>query len=198
MVEKLLILPIVSGFFLVLFFIPAWIRQAKKIGLIWEDMNKPNHPKNVAGSGGLIVLLGFVFGTLIYIAVKTFVIKTEVLTYEIFALLTTILIAGIIGFIDDIFGWIRGGLPVKLRIGLLLFAAIPLMVINTGNSQLLGIEFGLIYALLFIPVGIVGATTTFDQIEVNMTLNSQRVIKRLINYRSNRILLNQRRQRYWH
>ena len=40
-------------------------------------MNKPGHEKNVAGSGGIIVLMGFVLGTLIYIAIKTFIIKTE-------------------------------------------------------------------------------------------------------------------------
>lgn len=160
--EKILILPIILSFFIVLFFIPIWIKKAKKIGLIWEDMNKKNHPKDVAGSGGLIVLMGFVFGVLLYIAIKTFIIKTEILTFEIFALLTTILLAGIIGFIDDIFGWVHGGIPAKLRILLLAFASIPLVVINAGESTMMGIEFGLIYPLLFIPIGIVGATTTFN------------------------------------
>jgi UDP-N-acetylglucosamine--dolichyl-phosphate N-acetylglucosaminephosphotransferase len=155
-------LPILAGFFLVLFFVPIWIKKAKKIGLIWEDMNKPHHPKNVAGSGGLIVLSGFVFGILIYIAIKTFIIKTELLTFEIFALLATILIAGMIGFVDDVFGWARGGLPADLRIGLLIFASIPLVVINAGDSQMMGIELGLIYPLLVIPIGIVGATATFN------------------------------------
>ncbi len=160
--ENILILPLILSFFFVLFFIPIWIKKAKKIGLIWADMNKPKHPKNVAGSGGLIVLAGFVFGVLIYIAIKTFIIQTEILTFEIFALLTTILLAGIIGFVDDIFGWIHGGIPAKLRIFLLAFASIPLVVINAGGSTMIGIEFGLLYPLLFIPIGIVGATTTFN------------------------------------
>lgn len=160
--ENLLVLPLIFGFFTVLFFIPIWIKKAKKIGLIWEDMNKPKHPKNVAGSGGLIVLMGFVVGVLVYIAIKTFIVKTEVLTFEIFALLSTILLAGIIGFIDDIFGWVQGGLPAKLRILLLIFASIPLVVINAGESVMVGIDFGLFYPLLFIPLGIVGATTTFN------------------------------------
>ena len=160
--EELLILPLVLSFFIVLFFIPSWIKKAKKIGLIWEDMNKPKRPKNVAGSGGLIVLMGFVFGVLSYIAIKTFIIKTEILTFEIFALLTTILLAGIIGFIDDIFGWVRGGLPARLRILLLVFASIPLVVINAGEATMMGFELGLVYPLLFIPIGIVGATTTFN------------------------------------
>ncbi len=160
--ENILILPLILSFFVVLFFTPIWIKKAKKIGLIWEDMNKPKHPKNVAGSGGLIVLMGFVIGVLSYIAIKTFIMRTEILTFEIFALLTTILLAGIIGFIDDIFGWVHGGIPARLRILFLVFASIPLVVINAGESAMMGFEFGLIYPLIFIPIGIVGATTTFN------------------------------------
>ena len=160
--ETILIIPLLIGFFITLFFIPFWISKAKKIGLVWEDMNKPTHPKNIAGSGGLIVLLGFIIGVLSYIAIKTFVLKTDTTTVEIFALLTTVLIAGIIGFTDDIFGWVHGGLSAKFRIFLLFFAAIPLMVINAGESIMMGINFGIFYPLFFIPIGIIGAATTFN------------------------------------
>ena len=129
---------------------------------MWEDMHKLKNPKNVAGSGGLIVILGFVIGVLSYIAIKTFILRTNITTVEIFALLTTTLIAGFVGFIDDIFGWIRGGLSVKFRIVLLLFASIPLMVINAGTSEMIGINFGLLYPIFFIPLGIIGASTTFN------------------------------------
>ncbi|MFA4953383.1 MAG: glycosyl transferase family 4 [Candidatus Pacearchaeota archaeon] len=160
--ETILIIPLIIGFFITLFFIPFWINKAKKIGLVWEDMNKLSHPKNIAGSGGLIVLLGFISGVLFYIAIKTFVLKTNTTTVEIFALLTTVLIAGMIGFIDDIFGWVHGGLSAKFRIFLLFFAAIPLMVINAGESTMMGIELGLFYPLLFVPIGIIGASATFN------------------------------------
>jgi len=141
---------------------PFWIRKAKQIGLIWEDMNKPGHPKNVAGSGGVIVVISFILGVLIYIAIKTFILKTNTTTLEIFALLLTILIALFIGFIDDIFGWTHGGLSKKSRIITVFFAAIPLMVINAGISEMWGVHLGLIYPLLFIPIGIIGATTTYN------------------------------------
>jgi len=160
--ENILILPILLSFFVTLFFTPIWIKRAKKVGLIWEDMNKKEHPKNVSGSGGLIVIFGFVLGVLSYIAIKTFVLKTNVTTIEIFTLISTILIAGIIGFVDDIFGWVHGGLSAKIRIILLFFAAIPLMVINAGESIMMGIEFGLLYPLFFIPLGIIGASTSFN------------------------------------
>jgi UDP-N-acetylglucosamine--dolichyl-phosphate N-acetylglucosaminephosphotransferase len=50
---------------------------------------------------------------------------------------------------------------------MVLFAAVPLMVINAGKHTMsipfLGVvDFGLLYPLLLIPIGIVGATTTFN------------------------------------
>ena len=160
--EPILLVTIFISFFCVYLILPYWIKKAKQIGLIWEDMNKPKHPKNVAGSGGLIVIFGFILGILLYIAIKTFVLKTDVTTIEIFALITTVLIAGLIGFIDDILGWVRGGLSTKLRIFLLLIAAIPLMVINAGQSNMMGIELGILYPLIFIPIGIIGASAAFN------------------------------------
>ena len=159
--ELILLISLLLGFFLVLFLTPLWIRKTRKIGIMWEDMNKRGHPK-VSGSGGIVVLFGFIFGVLSYIAIKTFVLETDTTTIEIFALLTTVIIAGVIGFVDDIFGWVHGGLPARFRIFLLLFAAIPLMVINAGESAMMGVEFGLFYPLFFIPLGIIGAASTFN------------------------------------
>ena len=160
--EIILLIPILVSFLITLFFMPLWVKKVKRIGLVWEDMNKIEHPKDIAGSGGLIVLFGFICGVLFYIAIKTFILKTDITTVEIFALLATILIAGIIGFIDDILGWVHGGLSANFRIFLLLFAAIPLMVINAGESTMVGIEFGLVYPLFLIPLGIIGASTSFN------------------------------------
>lgn len=160
--ETLIFIPIVLAFFVTLFSMPAWIKKAKQIGLIWEDMNKKGHPKNVAGSGGIIVLFGFILGVLSYIAIKTFILKTDIATMEIYALSITIILAGFIGFVDDMLGWVKGGLSAGLRIFLLIFVSIPLIVINAGESSMMGIEFGLLYPLLFIPIGIIGATVTFN------------------------------------
>jgi len=93
---------------------------------------------------------------------KTFILKTDIYTTQIFALLMTVFLAGFIGFVDDIFGWVKGGLSARFRILLLIFAAIPLMVINAGESSMIGIEFGLWYPLILIPLGVVGASSTFN------------------------------------
>ncbi|MCX6748495.1 MAG: glycosyl transferase family 4 [Candidatus Pacearchaeota archaeon] len=164
--ELILILPILIAFFVCFFVLGKWIGKAKKIGLVWEDMNKYSKPK-AAGSGGLIVILAFLLAVLAYIAIKTFYLKQEENIVEIFALTTSILILGGIGIIDDLLGWHHGGLSKKFRLLLCIFAAIPLMVINVGNSQIsfpfLGtINIGLLYPLILIPLGIVGAATTFN------------------------------------
>jgi len=165
--EIILFLPWVLSFLVALVLMPPWIKKAKQIGLIWEDMNKFKHPKNVAGSGGIVVLIAFIVGTLSYIAIKTFFFKTNIQTIEIFALLTIVIMAAMIGFVDDIFGWTRGGLSAKVRVVLVFVSAIPLMVINAGHSQmnipLIGaVNFGILYPLLLIPLGIIATTTTFN------------------------------------
>lgn len=158
----ILLLPLLLSFFVGLFFIPFWIRKAKEIGLLWEDMNKPDHSKNVAGSGGVSVFLAFIIGTLTYIAIKTFYFKSKDNLIEIFASLSVILIIAFIGIIDDISGWRKGGLSIKSRLILLFFASIPLIVINAGESTIMGVRLGFLYPLFLIPLGIVGASATFN------------------------------------
>ncbi len=164
--EPLLFIPIILSFFAILIVMPYWIRKVGKIGLLWEDMNKAKKPK-VAGSGGLLVVVGFILGVLVYIFLKTFYFKTNENVSEIFALTTSVLMLAMIGLVDDLFGWWHGGLSKRFRLLMCLFAAVPLVVINSGNSTV-GIPFfngfnlGIIYALVIIPIGIVGASTTFN------------------------------------
>ena len=160
--NAILLIPLLLSFFTGLFIVPFWIKKAKDIGLVWEDMNKPEHPKDVAGSGGIGVILPFILGTLTYIAIKTFYFKSADNLVEIFASLSVILIMAFIGILDDLLGWKKGGLTIKSRLILLFFASIPLIVINAGESALMNIDFGLLYPLIIIPLGVVGASATFN------------------------------------
>jgi len=168
MVEILVLISFIISFSLAFITMPFWIGKAKRAGLIWEDMNKPGKPKNVAGSGGIIVVIAFVVGVLYYIAVRTFFIKDQAgISLEIFALLSVILILSIVGIIDDLLGWRNKGLSKRTRIFLAFIASIPLVVINAGSSQIsfpfLGqVDLGILYPLLLIPLGIAGATTTYN------------------------------------
>ncbi|MBS3100188.1 glycosyl transferase family 4 [Candidatus Pacearchaeota archaeon] len=165
--EILLLLPVVLSFFLVVFLMPYWIRKAHQIELMWDDMNKLNSPK-VAGSGGVVTVIGFVFGVLAYVAIKTFYFKSSNGNLVgIFAILSVILLVSLGGFIDDLFGWRKGGLSKKSRILLILFSAIPLMVINAGVSTIFipfvgTTNLGIFYALVIIPLGVLGASATFN------------------------------------
>jgi UDP-N-acetylglucosamine--dolichyl-phosphate N-acetylglucosaminephosphotransferase len=167
MISKILLLiPVLLSFFVTFLVLPFWIRKSKQIGLLWEDMNKFSHQK-VAGSGGLIAVLGFVLGVLVFIAYRTFVLKTSDSLIEILSLLSPILVLAGIGFLDDLLGWRRGGLSRRSRLILVAFAAIPLMAINAGRSDIFvpfagSVDFGILYPLLIIPIGVIGAATTFN------------------------------------
>jgi len=165
--EILLLMPVLISFILVLIILPKWIKKIRQVGILWEDMNKYNHPKNVASSGGIVVVIAFLIGVLCYIAIRTFVFNDGGMSLNIFSLLTVILILSIVGLTDDLLGWKHGGLSVRFRIFLSLIASIPLVVINAGTHiislPLIGeTNLGLIYPLALIPLGIAGATATYN------------------------------------
>ncbi|MEK6760717.1 MAG: hypothetical protein AABX93_02225 [Nanoarchaeota archaeon] len=161
--EPLLIIPFAVSLFFVLFSMNFWIKKAHQIGLIWEDIHKINKNK-VAGSGGIVIVLGFLAGVLSYIALNTFYFNSTQNLIQILALSVSVLIVSGVGLIDDLFGWQHGGLSIRSRLVLVIFAAVPLMVINAGTSTIIGIDVGLIYPLILIPLGIVGASTTFNML----------------------------------
>ncbi|MSS74682.1 glycosyl transferase family 4 [Candidatus Pacearchaeota archaeon] len=154
------------SFIITLYTLPIWMRKAKQIGLIWDDMNKQGKQK-IPGSGGIAVLVGFIGGVLTFIAYHTFITKSNVHTVEVFALLVSCIIMGGIGLIDDLLGWQRGGLSIRSRLLLALGAALPLMAINAGKS-IISVPFigtldaGIMYPLFLIPLAFVGAGTTFN------------------------------------
>lgn len=165
MVNPWLFGTVLVSFLVTLALMPFWIKKAKEIGLVWEDMNKFDRRKR-AGSGGIVFVLGTVIGILFYIAVQTFVFGGGGgTTISIFAILSSLILVACVGLIDDLFGWKKGGMSMRSRLILVLFAAIPLMVINAGSSFVLGIPLGILYPLIIIPIGFVGATTTFNFLE---------------------------------
>ncbi|OGJ13049.1 hypothetical protein A3K82_03330 [Candidatus Pacearchaeota archaeon RBG_19FT_COMBO_34_9] len=158
--EILLAIPLFLSFFITLFSLPIWIKRANKAGLTGKDINKTGD-KKVAEAGGVIVIMGFITGILSYIAIKTFYFKSSTNIIEIFAAFGVLLITAFVGFSDDILGW-KIGLNRRTRIIFLLFASIPLIVINAGGSTINGLNLGLIYLVFIIPLGIAGATATFN------------------------------------
>ncbi|MBU0467062.1 MAG: glycosyl transferase family 4 [Nanoarchaeota archaeon] len=165
MKSYILIFPILASFLVTLFFVPPWIRRAKNAGLVGKDVNKFKGEK-IAEAGGVTVISGFVLGVLTYVAISTFILKRTDNFVEIFALMSSILFISFIAFTDDILGW-RIGLRRRTRLVLVAFASIPLIAINAGKSVVSvpffgAVDLGIVYPLVLIPLGVVGATTTLN------------------------------------
>lgn len=161
----LVVLPIVLSFVIVITLLPRWITRAHQNKLVGKDMHKISQ-QPVAESGGVVVVAGFLAALLAYIGIRTFYFKTTEGVPELFALLTTVLMASYIGMIDTLLGW-KKGLGKKIRILLCICAAIPLVVINTGQPSVsipfLGIvNLGLFYTVVILPLAVGFVTTTFN------------------------------------
>lgn len=161
------ILPIISAiisFFVVLYLTPWMIRYLRKIGLIVKDQNKKNTPL-VPISGGMAVMAGLFIGIMVYSFFQTFIYNYKEPTVFLFAGLTTIIMITLVGFIDDLLIKSKegsSGLKQWQKPILTLTAAVPLMVINAGVTTMwipiIGrIDLGLIYPLILIPIGVIGA-----------------------------------------
>ncbi len=157
--QILLLVPLFLGFLVAFFSLPFWIKRAKKEGLSGKDMHKTTK-EEVAEAGGVCVMMGFIMGILSYIAIKTFYFNSYEDIMEIFSSLAVILIVAFVGFTDDILGW-KIGVNRTLRVIFLIFASLPLIVINAGQTSV-GSNLELIYPVLLIAVGIVGASSTFN------------------------------------
>lgn len=166
--EEILFLTVLLSAILTALVLPKWIRKCQQVGLVWEDMNKYNHPKSGAASGGIVVVMAFILSVLAYVAIRTFIIgNNDGITIKIFSLLSVILILALVGLTDDLLGWKHNGLSKRMRLFTAFMASIPLVVINAGNSVInmpfVGtINLGLLYPLVLIPLGIAGATTTYN------------------------------------
>jgi len=144
----------------------------RKIKLTVKDLNKKNTPL-VPISGGLAVLGGLLAGFMTYMFIQTFFYQNPGFALYVFAGLTTIFIITMVGFIDDLLieksKRHSSGLRQWQKPLLTLSAAIPLMVVGAGTTTMalpiLGqINFGLIYPLILVPLGVIGAANMVNML----------------------------------
>jgi UDP-N-acetylglucosamine--dolichyl-phosphate N-acetylglucosaminephosphotransferase len=144
---------------------PAWIKSARRAGLVSRDIHRPG--AFAADIGGLPVVFGFSMSILFYIALQVFSKSSQQDALVLFlAALCSVLIALLIGLVDDISGW-KIGLRRRYKIALSFLIPLPIMVVNAGTSTmnfpLLGpVELGIFFPLLVIPIGVVGAANAFN------------------------------------
>ena len=157
--------------------IPNLIKFLYAAGVVGLDLNKQKKP-TVPSSGGIAVALGIIAGLLVYIGIQTFAYSQSSLT--LLAVTASVLLAVFVGFFDDLNikrervrtneGYdIRVGIPRRFKPLLTLPAAVPLMVISVGETTLslpiLGdVNFGILYPLLLVPIGIVGASNMVNML----------------------------------
>jgi UDP-N-acetylglucosamine--dolichyl-phosphate N-acetylglucosaminephosphotransferase len=165
--EFILVSCFVVAFLVVLFLVPKWMRKATAMGLTGKDMNKLGKPA-VPEAGGITVIAGAVMGILLYIFIMTFYFSTTFGLIQIYAVIATILLAGFVGFIDDILGW-KAGISQSTKILSTIPIAIPLAVVNAGQSVMAVpffglVDFGLAFPLVIVPLGIIGATNGYNML----------------------------------
>jgi len=150
-------------------------------GLVGTDVHKKEKPK-IAEMGGPVVLVGILAGIFLFIWVNTFLYGNNANIINLFAAITTFLIAGLVGIFDDLGSLIKkhgktGGIDTFKRMGLKQWekplltvgAAIPLMAVMIGVSTItipiLGeINLGILYPLLIVPIAVVGASNALNML----------------------------------
>lgn len=153
------------SFFIALGSLPSWMRRAREAGFLGRDVHKLD--EKIPEMGGIVVILGALISILLYVGLVVFYYQENSIV-PILGGLACILIATLIGMTDDMLGW-RIGLRQYEKVLLTLLVPIPLVAVNAGHSLMkipvLGqVDLGLLYPLLVIPLGTVGATNGFNML----------------------------------
>ena len=144
------LIAILAAFLVVVLFMPRAIKMLRETGMIGIDVHKPEKPE-VPKGGGFILLFAIVFGLLVVMGITTFQEQAEV-REGLLAALVSILMAGLIGLLDDTFDFKN-----RTKIVLPMVASIPMIAVSVGNPTMtipfIGtINFGPFYALLIVPL----------------------------------------------
>lgn len=140
---------------------PWMIKHLTAVGIVGEDVHKKDRRK-IPEMGGLAIVAGFVVAIL---AATGLSINIDGLsTIYLLAATCTILIVTLIGAADDLFE-----LRQAVKAVLPLAAATPLMVIRAGIRSMSipffgDINFGPLYPLLLVPLGITGASNATNML----------------------------------
>jgi len=174
MVMWILLGSFIISFLVCLFSTKLLIPFFKRNDIIALDLHKKRKPK-IANSGGIPISLSLMFGLMFFIAVQTFIFNITSQMVYLFASILTILLITIIGFFDDlnrsevVLGKrkIRRGLKRWQKPIFTVPAAIPLVVVSAGVTTMSipfigSVNFGILYPLLLIPIGVVGAANAIN------------------------------------
>ncbi|MEM5792877.1 MAG: hypothetical protein QXY45_00770 [Candidatus Aenigmatarchaeota archaeon] len=164
----------IISFIFSLFSTKLIIPYFKRNNIVALDLQKKGTPM-VANSGGIPVFFGLFMGLMFFIGSEVFLFDSSTDLVYLFGSILTIFLITLIGFFDDLNSKdviegkakIRKGLKQWQKPLLTLPAAIPLMAIKAGYTTmwfpLIGnVDFGLLYPLVLVPIGIVGAANAVN------------------------------------
>ena len=137
-------------------FLPWLIRSLHGTPAMGKDLNKAGRPL-VPEMGGLGVILGFYVGVSVFIALAADSFSGAAL----YAALTAVLGAGVVGLIDDMFG-----LRQRYKALLPFILALPLGAVtySAGDVTLLGLNLGVL-TIVVIPLGVTSAANAANMLE---------------------------------
>ncbi|MFX0092784.1 MAG: hypothetical protein ACFFBD_13570 [Candidatus Hodarchaeota archaeon] len=160
--------------------IPKIIKSCRAHGLMVPDAHKPDKPE-VAEAGGISILIAFTFSILLIVLLQSILTEiisdqafeelfgitaTALVNHNLLAAVLSVVIAGLIGFLDDVF-------KIRWRSKILLgfLPALPLMALRAWKSTvyipLFGIgavPFGLLYPLVIIPLAVNFAFNSYNMV----------------------------------
>lgn len=134
------------------------IKHLRKAGILGRDKNKIGEVY-VPEMGGFAIVAGLLAGILLKIGISS----GSSLTY-LLAASSSILIVSLVGVIDDLFV-----MEQRLKAVLPVLASVPLMAVKAGTDIMYfpfigAVELGLLYVILFIPLGVTGASNAYNML----------------------------------
>jgi len=146
-----------AAFAVTLYSIPNVARKLKEAGIVGKDINKKDTPA-LPEMVGITVVMGLVCGLLSIVALLT-IFEAPLPSTLLFAGLCVILIISLIGIYDDLFDMAQ-----ITKALLPLAASVPLVAATISSSRTIlipfmgPIDFGILYPILLIPIGITVAS----------------------------------------
>ena len=166
MIETILAgLTLILAFLLSYLFTKIWIPAAKKFGLVGRDLNKYHRPL-VAEGGGIAVVFALTSSLYLYIFLKP-IFGSLTHTAEIYATISAVVLAGFIGFADDVLGW-KKGIRRRYKPFITAVLALPFMTITYIHPEYnyfasWGIP-AVVYSFLIVPIGIIGTSNAINML----------------------------------
>ncbi|MHA1653587.1 MAG: hypothetical protein ACTSVT_06265 [Candidatus Thorarchaeota archaeon] len=145
----LLLVAFIVALLIVIGAMPNTIRMLRERGHTGIDVHKPNRP-DVPKGGGFVLLFAIVTALIFVIGVTTF--GNGHTSPAILAALVSILMAGMIGLLDDNFDFRN-----RTKIVLPLLASIPMAALQVGTTTMhipfIGaVNLGMVYPLVIVPL----------------------------------------------